>query len=157
MIITIILYTVELRKKAAETQIDNLPITDISKDEVEFWNKSIRKVLKPISLHFQGQIKDLNQSLRSLRNTALCVIFLVNTMWIVLLYNLTFPELEKYGFDKRGFQLLFLAVYSFIIIVQFIALVCHRVVTMVHYLGRTKPEEVIKGLPFHYSTSGNIQ
>ena len=149
-------YAVELRIRETETQIDNLRIKDISEEETLFWNrKDINKVLKPVSVHFQGQVKNLKQSLRSLRNTALSVIFLVNIMWIVLLYSLSFPELEDYGLDKRGFQLLFLAVYSFIIFVQFVALVCHRVVTLVHYLGRTKPEEVIKR--YRNTSSINIQ
>ena len=135
--------TVELRIRQTETLIDNLPIKPIHSKEEDFWNgKIISKVLRPISVHFQGQVKDLKQSFRSLRNTVLGVIFLVNIMWIILLYSLNFPELEDYGFDKRGFQLLFLAVYSFIIIVQFLALLCHRMVTLVHYLGRTKPEQV---------------
>ena len=146
----------ELRIRETETQIDNLPVKDISPMEETFWNQEdIRKVLKPVSVHFQGQVKDLKQSLRSLRNTALGVLFLVNIMWIVLLYSLSFPELENYGFDKRGFQLLFLAVYSFVIIVQFVALICHRLVTLVHYLGRTKPEEVIKR--YRNASSFNIQ
>ena len=146
----------ELRIRETETQIDNLPVKDISSTEETFWNQEdIRKVLKPVSVHFQGQVKDLKQSLRSLRNTALGVLFLVNIMWIVLLYSLSFPELENYGLDKRGVQLLFLAVYSFVIIVQFVALVCHRLVTLVHYLGRTKPEEVIKR--YRNASSVNIQ
>ena len=133
----------ELRKKETETQIDNLPAKDLCSKEAVFWEKLIPNKLKPVSVHFQGQIKDLKQSLRALRNTTLCVLLLVNIMWIVLLYSLNFPELENYGLDKRGFELLFLAVYAFIIIVQFIALICHRMVTLVHYLGRIQPSEVI--------------
>lgn len=141
-------FPVELRKKETATQIDNLSETDISSDqnnktEAKFWMKLVKNKLKPVSVHFQGQIKDLKQSLRSLRNTILGVLFLVNVTWIILLYSLTFPELENYGLDKRGIQLLFLAVYSFVIIVQFFALICHRVVTLVHYLGRTQPRDVI--------------
>ena len=64
-------------------------------------------------------------------------------MWIVLLYTLNFPELTDYGLDSRGFQLLFLVVYGFIIIVQFITLILHRIVTLVHYLGRIQPNEVM--------------
>ena len=65
-------------------------------------------------------------------------------MWIALLFTLDFPELLDYGIDSRGFQLLFLGVYGFIIIVQFITLVFHRVVTLIHYLGRIQPNEVMQ-------------
>ena len=117
----------ELRKKEAAKQIDNLYETDIcldenSRAEAAFWMKLVKKQLKPVSVNFQGQIKDLKQSLRSLRNTILGILFLTNIMWIILLYSLTFPELEKYGLDKRGIQLLLMAVYSFVIIVQFLDL-----------------------------------
>lgn len=131
------MYVVELRIRETETLIDNLPVKAISFEEAEFWNREdIRKVLKPSSVHFQGQAKYLKQSLRSLRNITLGVIFLVNTIWIVLLYSLNYTELENYGFDKRGYQMLLLAVYGLTVLVQFIALIlCHRGITMVHYLN----------------------
>ena len=137
----------ELRIRHTETLIDNLMISDLKntdKTECDFWMDLIHRTLKPVSVRFQGQIQDMKDSLRSLRNTALGVILLVNIMWIVLLYTLNFPELEDYGLDSRGFQLLFLFVYGFIIIVQFITLLCHRIVTLMHYLGRIQPYEVMR-------------
>ena len=139
-------FPVELLIRHTETVIDNLPITVLGstdKEEADFWTNLIHQGLKPVSVRFQGQVEDLKQSLRSLRNGTLAVLFLVNIMWIVLLYTLEFPELEDYGLESRGFQLLFLAVYGFIIIVQFLTLICHRIVTLVHYLGRIQPDEVI--------------
>ena len=136
----------ELRIRHTETLIDNLPISVLNatnEKESDFWSNLILRSLKPVSVRFQGQIEDMKESLRGLRNATLGVLFLVNIMWIVLLYTLQFPELEDYGLDSRGFQLLFLAVYGFIIIVQFVTLICHRIVTLVHYLGRIQPDEVI--------------
>ena len=135
----------ERRIRHTETLIDNLPATDLvrtDKPEADFWSDLIRRTLKPVSVRFQGQIEDMKNSLLSLRNTTLGVLLLVNIMWIVLLYTLEFPELADYGLDTRGFQLLFLAVYGFIIIVQFLTLLCHRIITLMHYLGRTQPNEV---------------
>lgn len=140
------LFAVELRIRRTATVIENVQYTDICStkpDEADFWKTLIDLKLKPVSVRFQGQIKDLKQSLHSLRNQTLALLFLVNILWIILLYTLEFPELADYGLDSRGFQLLFLAVYGFIIIVQFITLLCHRIVTLVHYLGRTKPSEVM--------------
>ena len=140
-------FSVERRIRHTETLIDNLPATDlVSTDvqEAEFWEHLIHRTLKPVSVRFQGQIEDMKNSLRALRNTTLGVVLLVNIMWIVLLYTLEFPELADYGLDTRGFQLLFLAVYGFIIIVQFFTLLCHRIITLMHYLGRTQPNEVIR-------------
>ena len=130
----------ELRIRTTATVIENVPYTDICKtkpDEAEFWKKLVDIKLKPVSVQFQDQIKDQKESLRSLRNQILALLFLVNILWIILLYTLKFPELEDYGLDSRGFELVFLAVYGFIIIVQFITLLYHRLVTLAHYLGRT--------------------
>lgn len=137
----------ERRIRHTETLIDNLPATDLirtDKAEADFWIDLIRRNLKPVSVRFQGQIEDMKNSLRALRNATLGVVLLVNIMWIVLLYTLEFPELADYGLDTRGFQLLFLAVYGFIIVVQFFTLLCHRIITLMHYLGRTQPNEVIR-------------
>lgn len=137
----------ELRIRQTETQIDNLPVTILestNKEEADFWTTVIHRNLKPVSVQFQGQVEDLKKSLRNLRNAVLAVLFLINIMWIALLYTLDFPELLDYGIDSRGFQLLFLAVYGFIIIVQFITLIFHRIETLVHYLGRIQPDEVMR-------------
>lgn len=136
----------ELRIRHTETAIDNLPVTVLestNKEEADFWVGLIHRKLKPVSVQFQGQMEDLKKSLRNLRNAVLAVLFLINIMWIALLFTLDFPELSDYGFDSRGFQILFLAVYGFIIVVQLITLVFHRVVTLIHYLGRIQPDEVM--------------
>ena len=138
---------VELKMKDTETWIEEVEEIDIRshcKEESKFWSEEkLKNTLTPVFVHFQGQVQDLQRSLRSLRNRALSVLFLVNITWIILLYNLSFSELENYGFDKRGLHILFLAVYTLIILVQFITLLCHRVVTLVHYLGRQKAEKIL--------------
>ena len=139
----------ELRIRHTETVIDNLPFTSLvstNPEEADFWIGLIHRNLKPVSIRFQGHVENLKRSLQSLRNGVLAGLFLVNIMWIVLLYTLEFPELQDYGLDSRGFQLLFLAVYGFIIIIQFITLIFHRIVTLIHYLGRLQPSEVTRDL-----------
>jgi chitin synthase len=99
--------------------------------------------LKPVSQKFiLDQIKDIHKSLQSLRNMTLAILLLINMMWMVLLASLTFWQLEQYRVDPRAFQLMFLAVYSFIILIQFFAMLAHRLVTLVHNFGRVKPREV---------------
>ena len=142
-------FSVELRIRHTESVIDNLPATwleSTNPEEADFWIGLIHRNLKPVSIRFQGQVEDLKKSLLSLRNAVLAGLFLVNIVWIILLYTLEFPELQDYGLDSRGFQLLFLAVYGFIIVVQFITLVLHRIVTLIHYFGRLQPSEVTRGL-----------
>lgn len=109
--------------------------------ESEFWKQLIGRKLKPVSQKFT-QIKDIQKSLQNLRNSTLAILLLVNLMWIVLLSSLQFWQLERYNIDPRAFQLLFLAIYGFILIIQFFTMLAHRGVTLVHYLGRVKPREV---------------
>ena len=111
-------------------------------NEAEFWDDLIHRKLKPVTVCFT-LIDNIEEMLKSLSNSILAVLLRINLTWIILLYTLQFPQLEDYGLEPRAFQLLFLAVYSIIIAIQFVALVCHRGVTLVHYLGRTQPAEII--------------
>ena len=109
--------------------------------ETQFWTDLINRTLKPVPLQFV-QNKDIQKLLESVRNSTLALLLLVNLMWIVLLMSLEFSQLRQYGIDPRAFQLLFLAVCSFIIIVQFFTMIAHRCVTLIHYLGRVRPRDV---------------
>lgn len=140
----------ELNKRRTKSVVDDIKcymLEDLEdRDEFlipesEFWNQLISRKLKPVSQKFT-QIKDIQKSLQSLRNYTLAVLLLVNVMWVIFLSTLQFYQLQEYGIDPRAFQLLFLAVYGFILVVQFFTMLAHRGVTLVHYLGRVKPREV---------------
>lgn len=131
-----------MRTKGTIERIIYPSLREIYKDEAVFWEDLIKRKLKPVSLKFT-QIGDIQKSLESLRNLVLSILLLVNLMWIVLLVSLTFDQLRDYGIDPRAFQTLFLAVYGFIIIIQFFTMLAHRAVTLIHYLGRVKPREVL--------------
>jgi chitin synthase len=144
------MFTAELSKRRTKSVLDDVPCyqlddleqgDNIGITESQFWEQLIKQKLKPVSQKFT-QIKDIHKSLQSLRNMTLAILLLINMMWIVLLVSLTFWQLQQYSIDPRAFQLLFLAVYSFIILIQFFTMLAHRGVTLVHYLGRVKPREV---------------
>lgn len=135
----------ELNKRRTKGIVDHivhLSLREIDENEAKFWDKLIKRKLKPLSLKFT-QIKDVQKSLESLRNLTLAILLLANLMWIVLLASLTFYQLQDFGIDPRAFEILFLAVYGFIIVVQFFTMLAHRAVTLIHYLGRVKPREVL--------------
>lgn len=127
--------------------IENLIETSIDEVESNFWATLIFHKLKPLSVQLMS-VKEVKDSLHQLRNSMLAVLFLVNIMWIVLLYTVQFPRLAFYGIDPRAFQLLFLAVYGFIIVVQFFMMICHRGITLVHYFGRITPVQVVPNSNF---------
>ena len=137
--------SVDLNKRNTKSIVDGLPTFSLETredKEFKFWTKLIKDKLKPVALKFT-QVKDVQKSLESLRNLVLAVLLLVNMMWIVLLGSLTFWQLQKYGIEPQAFQLLFLAVYGLIIIIQFFTMLAHRAVTLIHYLGRVKPREIL--------------
>ena len=108
-----------------------------SKLEYEFWFNLAKSKLKPESANL-GKVEELKEKLRALRNLALLVLLLMNIMWIVFLYTLIFPQLTKYNLPDRAFSLFFLVIFSLIIFIQFIAMMFHRFITLVHFLARTK-------------------
>jgi chitin synthase len=144
------MFLAELSKRRTKNVLDDVtcyPMDDLEQEggtcikESEFWEQLINQKLKPVS-HKLTQTGDIHKSLQSLRNMTLAILLLINMMWIILLASLTFWQLEQYGIDPHAFQLLFLAVYSLIILIQFFTMLAHRGVTLVHYLGRVKPREV---------------
>ena len=136
-------HTVELKIRQAKAKIENVPLGGgPDEEENKFWETLIKDKLKPETVRFTP-IDDLKANLKSLRNSVLAILLLVNIMWIILLYTLEFSQLIDYGFESRAFQTLFLAVYGIIIVIQFVTLLCHRSVTLVHYLGRTQPDEIV--------------
>jgi hypothetical protein len=57
-------------------------------------------------------------------------------MWIILLYTVEVPHLGKHDLPERAFHLLFLAVYGFIVLVSFAAMLIHRFLMLIQFLGR---------------------
>ena len=134
----------EERIHAAKTTISNITLMTLDRadpNECSFWKNIVSKELKPVTVRFQQASKDIAQKLKSLRNMILAILLLINIMWIVLLYTVTFPQLEEYDLPVKSFQLLFLAVYGLIIFVSFIALLAHRLVMLMHFLGRPQVVE----------------
>ena len=133
------LITVE--HKVHETKAILKGVTDDNADDAEstFWKSmlAVGKPLRPIEASFKSDT-ELKESLKTLRNATLAVLLLINIMWIVLLYTLQFPELQKYNLPSKAFEALFLAVYALIILVQFGAMIVHRGVTLIHYLARVE-------------------
>ena len=109
-------------------------VSDACEKENEFWEKLAKDKLQPESANF-SKVEELKEKLKSLRNFSLLVLLLTNIMWIVFLYTLVFPQLTDYNLPDRAFSLLFLSVFSVIIVIQFIAMIFHRFVTLLHLLA----------------------
>ena len=104
--------------------------------EAQFWQTILSNELKPVTVRLQQASKEIGQKLKTLRNSTLALMFLINVMWIMLLYTVELPQLAKYGLPQRAFHLLFLAVYGFIVVISFAAMLFHRFLMLIHFLGR---------------------
>ena len=112
-----------------------------NEEECKFWNDLRENYLKPESDNF-NKIKELKQKLKDLRNYSLLVLLITNIMWIVFLYTLAFPQLAKYNLPDRAVSLLFLAVFSIILLIQFISMLFHRLVSLLHFLAASRAENM---------------
>ena len=126
------------------------------KQEYEFWESLADTKLKPESANL-GKVEELKEKLNSLRNLCLLVLLLVNVMWIVFLYTLVFPQFTKYNLPDRTFCLLFLGIFSLVILKRFAAMTFHQIETLVHLLAHTelrhkKPEANYWFQPFDVDT-----
>ncbi|XP_065897233.1 chitin synthase chs-2-like isoform X2 [Dysidea avara] len=135
---------VEIRINKTRVRMDKVDRVDLFKGgendakEHKFWKKLANQKLKPESSNL-GKVREVKDDLKELRNYVLLVLLLANVMWIAFLYSLTFRKLEKYNLPKRAFSLFFLIVFAIIVLIQFIAMICHRFVTLLHLLAGIKP------------------
>ena len=106
-------------------------------EEKKFWDSLVSGCLKPESANL-SKVNELKKKLTDLRNYSILVLLLTNIMWIVFLYTLAFPQLAKFNLPDRAFSLLFVAVFSLITIIQFIAMIFHRFATLLHVLAASR-------------------
>ena len=113
----------------------------VTKEE-KFWDELVGTTLKPESANL-SKVEELKEKLKNLRNLSVLIIFLINVMWIVFLYTLVFPHLAKYNLPDKAFSLLFLFIFSILVLIQFFAMIFHRFKTMLHLLAGVRPRNNI--------------
>eukprot|EP00053_Salpingoeca_punica_P019993 m.205680 g.205680 ORF g.205680 m.205680 type:complete len:1653 (+) comp17763_c0_seq1:181-5139(+) len=110
--------------------------TNIAVEEEDFWKAMINQ---KIGSHLEktGKLAELKDNLQRYRNSAVLVIFLLNAFWVVLMLILQTHQagnLHVIGTNPLG--LLFLVLYGGIFVVQFLALVWHRMGTVIQALSQ---------------------
>lgn len=105
-------------------------------DEAQFWDALIAcKIGK--DLERPNQNFELKSKLETYRNYAIMVFALVNTFWVILMLSLQTGQsgpLQVVGTNPLG--LLFLVLFGGILIIQFLALLCHRFNTLIETLSQ---------------------
>ncbi|KAJ1155265.1 hypothetical protein NDU88_007999 [Pleurodeles waltl] len=126
-------------------QEENLP-----DDEMEFWKSLIRNYLEPIKEDKATQER-IQSDLKSLRNKTTFIYFMMNLLWIGATFflqligpsihiklpkmysNGTLSTTEHLSVEPIGFM--FLLSFATLLLLQFLALLYHRVYTFIHFVA----------------------
>ncbi|XP_060075146.1 uncharacterized protein LOC132554839 [Ylistrum balloti] len=123
---------IEVKKQLGNTEC--YEIEHINQEEHIFWNELKDVCLKPSSTAF-GHNEDLKEKLGELRNNFLGILAVSNTLWLILLATLASKmELKVSGTDPVG--LVFLGIFGFLFVLQFLCMLVHRLTTFGHFCAR---------------------
>jgi hypothetical protein len=117
--------------------------------ETKFFQELIERYLYPLvenKDHQQQMVRDL----KSLRNNGCFIFFMINTLWLVIIFSLqlvseqirdyVFIPIKRLHNDPLRFEPLglgFLLFFATILLVQFISMLWHRYGTLLHLLAST--------------------
>ncbi|XP_019640572.1 PREDICTED: uncharacterized protein LOC109482332 [Branchiostoma belcheri] len=141
-------------KKVISDNVKPLRMQDLEEDHVrypeyKFWNRVRDAALKQDYGVFNNNV-GLKEQLEELRNSWLIVLFVSNALWLTLILTLASQanlqvltlKLSKITrnkvLDTNPLGLVFLVVFGFILIIQFLAMLVHRAWTVVHMLARIR-------------------
>ena len=125
----------------------------IGREEKTFWKDLIEKYLKPLENNAEQQ-KKTQETLIELRNKMSLMFFMLNALFIVIIFTLQFTNAVKEGkglsiplpcYTEKGRQLtlepislLFMVVYGVALVIQFISMFFHRMGTFLHIIASTE-------------------
>jgi chitin synthase len=124
---------------------------EIDDQETEFWEKKIKKYLKPLEQD-KNKEKAATEALIELRNSVCIFVFLLNAMLVTVIFSLTqinaFKDTLSVKFTCGGndvnivpISIMFAAVFGLLLFIQFICMLYHRISTLIHITAETKIRE----------------
>ncbi|XP_036368106.1 chitin synthase chs-2-like [Octopus sinensis] len=138
----------DLQDLSAETSV-------LSENEREFWDELIKKYLEPINVSEETQMRD-EKNLDALRNKVCLFFFLCNGLFTIIIFTLQFINNRSTNTDSAGLyislpcysntgyelkveplSMLFMVMFGVILLIQFSAMVYHRLSTLLHILAST--------------------
>ncbi|KAL6466367.1 hypothetical protein MHYP_G00241710 [Metynnis hypsauchen] len=146
-------------KRAVERTLVAPQVEKLSEDENDFWKKLIERYLEPIN-DPKGHKEEVERELKSLRNKAVFLYFIVNVLWVVATFileaigsDLITIKIPKYlpngtlsdePLKVEPLSLMFLLSFAILLLVQFLAMLYHRVYTLIHVLAYRGSEKDYK-------------
>ena len=146
--------SVERKIRDARQDMSKVPVRrlqdDGDGDEYEFWIRLRELRLLPESKAF-GQYAELTDKLGELRNSAVLLLLVANAIWIILMYLLA-QQTSLMVESSNPLGLVFIIVFGFLVFVQFLTMLWHRMSTLLHFIARApfRPGEgSLKGWSFN--------
>ncbi|XP_073728978.1 chitin synthase 1 [Misgurnus anguillicaudatus] len=146
-------------KRGIERTLVAPQIERLSEDEEDFWEKLLERYLKPIA-EDEAHKKEVTRELKSLRNKAVFLYFIINVLWVVATFflqamgsDLLSIKIPKYfpngtlsddPMKVEPLSLMFLLSFAVLLIVQFLAMLYHRVYTLIHVVSYRGTEKDYK-------------
>ncbi|XP_061084719.1 chitin synthase 1 [Conger conger] len=142
-------------KRAIEKTLVAPQIEKLTEDEHDFWNKLIERYLKPI-VDEKAHKDEVTRELKSLRNKATFLYFIVNVLWVVATFflqaigdtiSIKFPKFYPNGqksnetMNVEPLSLMFLLSFAVLLLVQFLAMLYHRIYTLIHVVSYRSTEK----------------
>ncbi|XP_061621971.1 chitin synthase 1 [Phyllopteryx taeniolatus] len=146
-------------KRAIEKTLTAPQVQKLEEDERDFWRKLLERYLKPI-VDTKAHLEEVTRELKSLRNKAVFLYFIVNVLWVVATFflqaigndviSIKIPKYYSNGTISGDYlkveplSLMFLFSFAILLIVQFIAMLYHRVYTLIHVVSYRSTEKDYK-------------
>ncbi|XP_061670253.1 chitin synthase 1 [Syngnathoides biaculeatus] len=146
-------------KRAIEKTLTAPQVQKLEEDERDFWSKLIERYLKPI-VDSKAHLEEVTRELKSLRNKAVFLYFIVNVLWVVATFflqaigndviSIKIPKYYPNGTESEEslkvepLSLMFLLSFAILLLVQFLAMLYHRVYTLIHVVSYRSTEKDYK-------------
>ncbi|RXN07789.1 hypothetical protein ROHU_032153 [Labeo rohita] len=124
-------------------------------DEMDFWEELRKKYLEPLKENKEQQEKIAND-LKELRNRVTLVFFFCNALWLAATFflqaigetvSIKIPKVYPNGtlattemFFIDPIALMFLLGFALLLVIQFVAMLYHRVYTVIHFVAYSDTE-----------------
>ena len=122
--------------RKARIEVDKAPTCPQDLQEAKFWEKLRSVCLLPEQAAF-SQSDELKEKLIELRNTGLVMLTVINILWMIVMLTIIAQGNKLHILNTNFLGLLFLSLYTIVLLVQFCTLLWHRVGTWIHLMSRT--------------------
>ncbi|KAM9860556.1 chitin synthase 1 [Aulostomus maculatus] len=146
-------------KRAIEKTLTAPQVQKLDEGEQDFWNKLLERYLKPI-VDTKAHLEEVTRELKSLRNKAVFLYFIINVLWVVATFflqaigsdviSIKIPKYYPNGSESGDFlkveplSLMFLLSFAILLLIQFIAMLYHRIYTLIHVVSYRSTEKDYK-------------